>query len=372
MPANTAVVCSGLKNSCGGILVVQPYLFAKGHFRKYFENLLSENYNYIYCNDRDNHYLKSLWVKSLNIDNEKNFLNFVFSRLFNSLKINYFIWKKSDTTLLKIHFIEFEPFSFMAYELLTFYRKKKILITIHSIKRMRYKNRFKDLISAFQRMIYYRAVSHANKKGYRFIVHYETHKEQLLKIIKTANIEVIDYPCPYPLSEKPLTKGKGNLLIFGQIREDKGIYDFLKDKKSARLSITIAGRIEDTRILSLNRQNMNIVNKYLTEAELSNIINDHDFVIFPYDRHYTGGAGTLKDSFSYGKPVICSDIPVFKEIVNAYNTGFIYSDIEDIASFVRSIDDQQYNEMSNNCLTYAKNHNWNTMRESYFRLYDSI
>jgi D-inositol-3-phosphate glycosyltransferase len=374
MPVTMAADCSGLKNKCDGILVAQPYLFCKGHFRQYFENLLSEKYQYIYCDKQDNRYPNSIWLKAFDIEHEKNFLGFMMSRLLHSLKIDYLIWKRSYSAPLKIHFIEFEPLSFLLFEMLTVFKKKKIVITLHAIKRMKYKNKLKDLASALQRIIYTIAIKYASQRGYLFVVHYNTHKQQLLKIIGSQKVETIDYPCPYPVTEKPLSMGesKGKLLIFGQIREDKGIYLFLNDKESERLSITIAGRIEDERILALNRPNVNVVNKYLTSKELTDIINDHDYVLFPYDRHYTGGAGTLKDSFSYGKPVICSDIPVFKEIVNTYDTGFIYSDIDDIKSFIRSIDDQQYSEMSKNCLTYAQKNNWNTMRAAYFRLYDSI
>lgn len=352
--------------------VLQPYLFWKGHFRQYFLNLLSGRYHYIYCDKKDNNLRNSVFVRSYEIDYEKSFVRFVIARIIHSIKANMALikhLKNGDS----IHFIEFEPLSFLIFDLLTLFKDKKALITVHSIKRVRYGNKLKDLVSFIQRLIYRAALIHARNRGFAFVVHYEMHKTELAEIVgPKGSIAVIPYPCPLPKVRGHKTLSGKRLLIFGQIREDKGIYEFLSDENVKKFNITVAGSIQDRRIHKINHDKYLFIDRFLSDHEVDELFDKHDFLVLPYRSGYTGGAGPLKDSFAYGIPVICSDIGVFKEILGTWNTGFIYRDTSDIGDFLAKINMDKYVEMSRNCLRYAENNNWNTMRDRYFSIYEGI
>src|SRR5690606_29310655 len=93
----------------------------------------------------------------------------------------------------------------------------------------------------------------AVKANAHIVTHYECHRKSIAEIIGQQfedRISVINYPAPEPKSNqvKVLTSSP-KYLIYGQIREDKGIYDFLKNDSTKKLNITIAGKIVDRRIL---------------------------------------------------------------------------------------------------------------------------
>jgi len=355
------------------LYIVQPYVFWKGHFKQYFLNLLSDRNFYIYCNREDLAIANSKFIKSWQINYEKSFSGFILARLIHSIRVVVALVSRINVGKDSVHFIEFEPISFFVFESLTFFRKKKVVITIHSIRRIVYQSTIRDLISRAQRWLFSLAVRYAARKGYNFVVHYKFHEKQLLELIGgKAKVTLIDYPSPSPLVKQPKQLNGGKLLIYGQIREDKGIYDFLLDKAVQRIPITVAGRILDRRILDFHRENLTIIDDFISEQELAKLFGQCDFLLLPYGRGYAGGAGPLKDSFAYATPVICSDLEIFKEIVLGYDTGLVYENPASIAELVEHIDNQRYRQLSENCLNYARNNDWGAMREKYFALYEGL
>lgn len=354
------------------LIVIEQYLSWQGHYKQYFENLVSENYSYVYCSAEKNKYPNSIFI-SASHENKDNFINFVKGRFINSFRA----YKKMIELQPEIaHLIEFEPFSFLY--LITFNRPKipLLIITVHSIERMRYANKVKDLISVIQRNVYQYTLRRASSMGATFVTHYKHHQEQLGILLDQKyknSIHVINYPCPEGLpSVLNKIHSRNRLLIYGQIREDKGIYEFLLKHETEELDITIAGKIRDERILKFNRPNLKIIDKFISDEELSNLINSHSFMLLPYQENYTGGAGTLKDSLSHGLPVIASDIPIFREVIQQEHVGLIFKTISDIKAFSNKITQEEYHDLQRNCQIYAKKYNWNYMKREYFKLYDNI
>jgi len=121
-----------------------------------------------------------------------------------------------------------------------------------------------------------------------------------------------------------------SLLLFGQIRSDKNIENFFrKSVIPKKINITIAGKIENisfwNNLKKKGKVNLTIYNKFISLTLLKKLIKKNDFNFLPYDKSYSGSAGPLKDSMSYGQPVICSNIPLFKNFLKENNVGFIYS-----------------------------------------------
>lgn len=357
------------------LYIVEQYVSWNGHYRRYFENLISEDYHYIYCSENIEKYPNSTYVAPTYVfEKTKSFVNFMKGRFFDSFRTyNILIDKHPDFA----HLVEFEPFSF-AYLLLTKSSKiPPLLITVHSIERLLYSNKIKDLISASQRALYAYTLRKAAKMGAKFTTHYQHHYNQLVALLGERYreaITLIPYPCPSLKVVKASNQDFNNkkLLIYGTIREDKGIFDFLSQPGTEKLNITIAGPVLDERILSFKNHNITFINKYFNEEDddMRDLINSHSFMLLPYVKSYTGGSGTLKDSIAFGLPVIASDIPTFREVIQEGQVGYIFKTVGDIISFSDNITAMEYTNMAQNCLKYAQKYNWENMRREYFRLYE--
>ncbi|SEI52034.1 Glycosyltransferase involved in cell wall bisynthesis [Dyadobacter koreensis] len=353
------------------LFIVEQYLSWKGHYRQYFENLISNDFFYIYCSSKKQSYPNSTFLEAEEKD-FRTFTDFIKGRFLDSFKAYS---KLVDEKPSVAHLLEFEPFSF--FYLLLFKRNHipLLIITIHSIERMRYANKLKDAISYLQRLVYQYTLRKAAMMGATFVTHYEHHRNQLISLIGNKYVKaiyVINYPCPEVSHNNNQTKNNSTakFLIYGQIREDKGIFEFLSNSKTLDLNITIAGKIHDPRILNLNHPNLEIINKFITDEELIDLVRSHSFMLLPYLETYTGGAGTLKDSIAYGLPIVASDIPIFKEVIQRENLGFIFKEVNEIKAFSDITDSNKYDILKSNCLTYAQKYNWENMRQQYFHLYE--
>ncbi|PLY04734.1 MAG: hypothetical protein C0625_15805 [Arcobacter sp.] len=347
--------------------IVQPYLFWKGHYKKYFENLLEEKtFTYIYCNDYDKNYTNSNFIKNSDFNYEKGFLNFILARIVNSLKtikvLNSKV-KDNDT----IYLLEFEPFSILYFYIINRRKKLTIIQTIHSVDRIIYSNKIKNLISIIQRKVFKLAINLINNFNTVYVVHYKYHKDALEKLIDNKNfkIKIIDYPSPdIKIDTNKKLSNKKSLLIFGLVREDKGIYDFLEQIENADLNITVAGKVIDNRINTI-KTNFKLIDKFLNENEIKELFTSNDFALIPYGKNYTGGAGPLKDALSYGTPIIATNHPIFNSLVSENNLGFIFNNINDLENKIKNIENDLYSTYSLNCLNYAKNNTWYAMRIHY-------
>jgi glycosyltransferase involved in cell wall biosynthesis len=349
--------------------IVEPYVFWKGHYRQYFENLLGkENTLYVYCSATDRDYDNSKYLKFADYDYEKNFLSFIFSRISNSYRAIKYVNNKiqnNDT----VYFLEFEPFSALLFSIFNKNMKIRIIQTVHSVERLKYANKFKDIISQLQRFVFKKSLIMLNKFDTTFVVHYKYHHDALENFFPDKkNIKIIDYPSPDVKIEtiQPLSPNK-SLLIFGLVREDKGIYEFLKEVKGKGLEITVAGKVLDSRVYEF-KDSFHFIDRFIEDDEIAKLYETHDFALIPYWKDYTGGAGPLKDALSYGKPVFVSKHRVFEDLVSINNLGFIYKDIGDLQRKLYAINNDTYEEISQNCLTYAKRNTWTDMRNKYFSL----
>ena len=356
------------------LFIVEQYISWNGHYKKYFENLISEDYYYIYTAEHKQNYPNATFIPALKKEKSPNFLSFIKGRFLQSYTAyNKLIQHKPDAA----HLIEFEPFSFLYLLLFKSDQIPKLVITVHSIERMKYANKLKDLVSIIQRRIYGYTLNKAASRGALFVTHYQHHKDQLVKLLGdeySDAITLIPYPCPKPRTKINLKKDITNkkLLIYGQIREDKGIYEFLSKPGTEKLHITIAGPVLDPRILLFKNHNITFYNRYFNEEDddLKQLIDSHSFMLLPYIKSYTGGSGTLKDSISFGLPIIASDIPTFREVIQQGQVGYIFDSIEDIVKYTETVDQVQYDVLVENCLKYSGKYNWDYMRQQYFNIYN--
>jgi glycosyltransferase involved in cell wall biosynthesis len=342
------------------MILIQPYYFWKGHYKKYCDSL-SKNCIKIRAGKEVKVYFKNY---------NKNFIYYSLSRILNNIACILFllrtIIKKKDIST--VHFLEFEPLSFLFFLFINLYFRKKVIITIHATKIN--SSRIPYIIKLLQRFIFYFDILILNIFESKLIVHKKIDKVNLRSFFY-KKIIILDYPSD-KLNSQNIKKYKKNfkLLIFGQIRKDKGIEKFFMNNIiDNKFKITLAGEVENIDFWKnlKKKRNIKIYNKFISSNFLKKLILNHDFNFLPYSKNYTGSAGPLKLSMSFGQPVICSNIPIFKEFIKKNNAGFLYS--KNIFKQLHNLKINEYRKISHNCVKYCLNNNFDNFYAKHKNIY---
>lgn len=126
-----------------------------------------------------------------------------------------------------------------------------------------------------------------------------------------------------PVFNVKLTKTIG---FFGRIEPYKGldilVRAFVKiNNPSLKLMIAGSGSIErDIMSLIKNDNRIELINRYISEEELPNLIKNTDFIVLPYKTATQSGVIPLV--FAFGKTVIATNVGALSEQV-PYNTGLL-------------------------------------------------
>ena len=181
-------------------------------------------------------------------------------------------------------------------------------------------------------------------------------------------------------SLKPFFKTNFNQKIkigyFGSIYKSRGIEMILKlsklDKQN-KYFIYGGTKEEVRRIKSYNFGDNLFVHNYIPYKQIHQKLKEIDICVLPYSKKITvsGDVGDISNYtsplkvFDYmvnGKLIICSDLPVLREILkNNYNSILVknFNNIESWLKIVRNISKnfQRYNQMRYNALIFAKREN---------------
>lgn len=118
--------------------------------------------------------------------------------------------------------------------------------------------------------------------------------------------------------------GKNNVLFFGNINYSKGpdillrcIKDLPKDSEK-RLNFIMAGKISDDSIKGYDTSmpSLHTVFRTINDDELKYLYGSADYMIMPYRETYQ--SGVLEMAFRFRVPVIVSDIPYFRSVIERY------------------------------------------------------
>lgn len=171
-------------------------------------------------------------------------------------------------------------------------------------------------------------------QGDAFVVHTEADRLNLLTLLPHADVKIHPHPIydQFPAARGLLPKRADlELLFFGFVRPYKGL-DVLIEAvgllKDPGVFLTIAGEFwegEDkikARIDELGlEENIEIVPRYLKEAEIAEYFARSDVVVLPY-RSATG-SGVVPLAYHYGKPVIVTSVGGLPDVVDEGETGWI-------------------------------------------------
>lgn len=245
-----------------------------------------------------------------------------------------------DARLNNINIVHYHLFHVGVLELLGVALAKafffKVVLTVHDVESFR-----PGLHSGFLRNFTYFLSS-------AVIVHNVVSKAELLRI--NPEIEPKTYVIPHgsyiglttPRMPKVVARQKLMLpldekviLFFGQIKEVKGLDLLIEAFAKAITNISpvklvIAGKVwkdDFSKYQSLIndyqiKNNIHLEIRYIPDEEISAFYSCADLIVLPYRKIYQ--SGVLLMAMSYGVPVLASDLPGMKEIVQDEVNGYLF------------------------------------------------
>ncbi len=219
----------------------------------------------------------------------------------------------------------------------------------------------------------------------RILVHTEQGKKALLQMGVGGEIEVIAHGMrSLPFAPKTNTEGKV-ILSYGFLQPSKGFH-FVIDalallkEEFPDLCYRIAGarRAGAEEYPEILRQRarekglearVEIIEKFLSEEELSQEIANADVVVFPYPHHVIGSSGAITQALSMGASVIVSPMPYFEDLGD---TVLRAGSTEEIASAIKNIlTNPSLAEMLKKCAkSLAEERKWTNLAQGYKKLYE--
>lgn len=287
--------------------------------------------------------------------------------------------KKASCSIAHLQFFELSTLNLLVLFCFRL-RRMKVVLTLHDIESFHLKpNRFIEKQSL--------------KMVAELIVHNEICKNLLLKKLNSER-EIHVIPHGNYVDFLPVLPDKGSsnetfeLLFFGQIKEVKGLDLLLKAMaelvhESAPVHLTIAGKVWKTDLdfyknlisdLGLTTQ-ISTHFHYIPNDEVASLFQKANLVVLPYRKIYQSGVLLL--SMSYGKPVLCSDLDAFKEIIIDKKNGFFFEqgNPEDLANKIRWIVQQRellHAIKQNADLTIRKDFAWDNIARRTLNVYQRL
>ncbi|MDI3312180.1 MAG: glycosyltransferase family 4 protein, partial [Thermoanaerobacterium sp.] len=189
-----------------------------------------------------------------------------------------------------------------------------------------------------------------NESNYLFFVSNRLVKPHKSKIIPGSGVNIERFK---PI-EKQNKDGIIRFLFIGRIMKEKGIEEYLQaadaiTKKYPNVEFQILGMFEEEKYKDVILNNKNTRIKYLgISDDVRNEIKEVDCIINP--SYHEGMSNALLEGAAMAKPLIASNIPGCKEIIDDGINGYLFEVrnvnqlIEKIEKFL-SLDDEAKNQM---------------------------
>ena len=314
-------------------------------------------------------------IKVFSLKNLLNFFSFRNIKLIEELKPDI------------IHFPELYPQSSIFTVFYKIHRKYPIVCTLHAT--------FKSPLSLLstKNLIYGILASVTEFTKYliepdRIIVHASINKDILIKRgIDREKVVVIPHGAYSFFAEKyketvEINEKDNAILLFGFSPETKGAEYLVKavpniSKEIPDVKVIIAGEGNHTKYFKYitDWSKFEIYNKFIPNKEVSRLFQRAKIVVLPYPRH-GGHSGVLTIAFSFGKPVVVTNVGDFPNLVTNNNEGIIVPprDSNALAEAIIKLlkDDRLRKKMSRNALKKAKELSWDNIAKMHIKVYEEV
>lgn len=230
-------------------------------------------------------------------------------------------------------------------------------------------------------------ISFLSKKHIPIVVYSSKSKQDLLKY-KVVNGEYVHETRFGKYDSYPMFAGKsalaltaGYFLLMGNIKPYKGLDFFIASalkmlEKDSSRRFVIAGNGYDSSLdLVKENKNFTIINRFISNEELVDLIAGCAAVVCPYKS--ASQSGIIQSAYAFNKPVVVSDLESFRECVVNHKTGEFckVNDIDSLEIAMNNVDfgSPTYSSLVDN-ITHIddilKNYSWNKIYDDYKFFWD--
>jgi starch synthase len=220
-----------------------------------------------------------------------------------------------------IHFLDNHPWYLF---LLPSFKKKKFFVTQHDVM-AHSGERLRGKITLLTNKA-------LNKKAEKIIVHGEKLKKELIASVPGKRILVFpmgSFEFYLKWKKKEIKEESNTILFFGRILHYKGLDILLKalklvrKKTEFRLIIAGEGDLSPYQELMTGElsQNIEIINKYIPEAEVPEYFQKASIVVMPYRE--ASQSGIVPVAYAFKKALICTNVGALSEAVENNKTGML-------------------------------------------------
>lgn len=213
-----------------------------------------------------------------------------------------------------------------------FIRKEKRIQTLHEVTSHESNYSYHEfgklnlLIKNAIPIIFHSNISKERFIGYRLIFQLKQINDDNLTMIRFGLFET--YKCFSNQSENISRNGKINILNFGRIVPYKGIHLLIEAVKILQDKYPIHLIVAGEGIPYFNFKEIKsyeFINRFISNEEIVNLIESCSMVVLPYTS--ASQSGVPMTVYSFGKPVVASNIAGFKEVIDNMKTGILVDDL---------------------------------------------
>lgn len=278
----------------------------------------------------------------------------VVSYIISQIQLLKYIFFNKDIQLIHFQWLRLYSFDYIVLLILK-KMKKKVIITAHNVlphdSGKKYYNIHKKIYECMDGII----------------VHEIAAYKEIMENFKIDKDKIVIIPHGIKM-EKRLNNKERKKIVFtslGIIKKYKGIDTILEawqdqellNNEEVELIIAGRGKIE----VKNNYENIKIINKYLTDNEIINIIEKTDVFLLPYKQ--ISQSGVLMKALSYYKPVIVSNVGGLVEPLKIAKVGWVLekNNSKCLNKKIKEIlrDKNELNQIANN------EENWEKIKEYY-------
>jgi glycosyltransferase involved in cell wall biosynthesis len=222
----------------------------------------------------------------------------------------------------------------------------------------------------------------------RIIVHTQIHKRYLLKMgFPTDKIEVIpqgtfDLFFRICRHDRAVKEERNTILFFGNIVWSKAL-DILTDaiplvvKEIPDVKLIIAGDgvipKRSWQVITKYRLNFEIHNYFIPNEKVAEFFSHASLVVIP-NRRQEGHSGVLTVAYSFGKPVVTTNVGEFPMLVRDAGCGLAVppENPEALAEAIITLlrDEGLRKKMGGNALKMAEKLSWDNIAKMHMKLYE--
>lgn len=220
-----------------------------------------------------------------------------------------------------------------------------------------------------------------------FIQHYDHLAEEMAGYFKLSRSQVhtvrsgtFDFIHQFPFKPSPYMD---YILFFGRISPYKGLRYLVEAfveycKKHDKLDLVIAGGgdASDCQAMIDGEPRIHFLNRVVPNEELSGLIKDCKCIVLPYKD--VTHSGVVLHAYTFGKPVIASNLGGLKEVIIPGLTGQLLSDLnkETIVESIESLPEDPLEEarMHDNIMELTKKGilSWPAIAQEYQKVYSLV